>query len=159
MSIHEHRGLLGYELTLADPRQGTTATQTTDVFSRLLLDAEDHLNAPGAQGRRAACGNYRAAAERLAKQIIATGRSETGPSTSVADVDAEAATLGDLVPLVRGFALDNTEKGVWSTFPKVLNPGNHDDEVPSTGELKVVRGNLRKIHKDHRRRWPNGLLV
>lgn len=158
MSNHDHRGLIGYELNLSDPRLGTVPTQTSDMFSRMMLDAEDNLNAPTARGRRAACGSYRSAAERLAKQVIATGRTAGGTLCSVADVDAEAATLGDLVPLVRGFALDNAEKGQWSTFAKVLNPGNHDDDVPATTELKVVRGNLRKIAKTHREHWPNGLM-
>lgn len=42
--------------------------------------------------------------------------------------------LGQLVPLVRGFALDNSERAQWNTFATVLNPGNHDD-VPPTAEL------------------------
>ena len=158
MSNHDHRGLIAYELNLTDPRAGTVATQTSDMFSRLMLDAEDNLNAPTARGRRAACGSYRAAAERLAKEIIATARSQAGAPCSVADVDAEASMLGKLVPLVRGFALDSGEKGQWNTFATVLNPGNHDDDVPPTAELKVVRGNLRKIAKTHRGHWPNGLI-
>ena len=158
MSNHDHRGLIAYELNLVDPRAGTVPTQTSDMFSRLMLDAEDNLNAPTARGRRAACGSYRSAAERLAKQIIATGRTQAGAACSVADVDAEASMLGQLVPLVRGFALDNGEKGQWNTFATVLNPGNHDDDVPSTAELRVVRGNLRKIAKTHREHWPNGLV-
>ncbi|RYG78249.1 hypothetical protein EU513_04200 [Yimella sp. RIT 621] len=158
MSNHDHRGLIAYELNLVDPRVGTVPTQTSDMFSRLMLDAEDNLNAPTARGRRAACGSFRSAAERLAKQIIATGRTEAGTPCSVADVDAEASMLGQLVPLVRGFALDNGEKGQWNTFATVLNPGNHDDDVPSTAVLKVVRGNLRKIVKTHREHWPNGLV-
>lgn len=159
MSNHGHRGLIAYELNLVNPRAGTVPTQTSDMFSRLMLDAEDNLNAPTARGRRAACGSFRSAAERLAKQIIATGRTEAGTPCSVADVNAEASMLGQLVPLVRGFALDNAEKGQWNTFATVLNPGNHDDDVPSTAELKVVRGNLRKIAKTHREHWPNGLVA
>lgn len=158
MSNHDHRGLIAYELNLVDPRSGTVPTQTSDMFSRLMLDAEDNLNAPTARGRRAACGSYRSAAERLAKQIIATGRTEAGAPCSVADVDAEASMLRQLVPLVRGFALDSGERGQWKTFAAVLNPGNHDDDVPSTAELKVVRGNLRKIAKSHREHWTNGLV-
>lgn len=159
MSNHDHRGLIGYELNLPDPRLGTVPTQTSDMFSRLMLDAEDNLTAPTARGRRAACGSYRAAAERLAKQIIATGRTAAGTLSSVADVDSEASMLGDLVLLVRGFAIDNAERGQWNTFAKVLNPGNHDDDVPSTTELKVVRGNLRRIAKTHREHWSSGLIA
>jgi hypothetical protein len=158
-SNHDWRGLVAYELTLLDAIAGTEATQTSDVFGRLLLEAEDHLHSPTPRGRRAACNSLRAAAERLAKQIIATGRTEDGHPTSVSEVDAEASILGDLVPLVSGYALENREKGQWRSFAKVLNPGNHDDDVPSTMDLKQVRGNLRRIAKDHRARRPSGLLL
>ncbi len=156
---HDWRGLAAYELNLLDVALGTDPTQTADTFSRLLLEAEENLNAPTARGRRAACGSYRSAAERLAKQIVATGRAHGGQASSVDEVDAEASVLGKLVPLVSGYALDNAEKGQWRTFAAVLNPGNHDDDVPSTTELKQVRGSLRKIAKNHRAHWPNGLVL
>jgi hypothetical protein len=158
-SNHDHRGLISYQLTLSDPSAGVDPTQTSDTFSRLLLEAEDNLYAPTPRGRRAACGSYRAAAERLAKQIIATGRTHAGQACTVAHIDAEAPMLRELVPLVSGYVLDNAERGQWRTFAKVLNPGNHDDEVPATTDLKVVRGNLRRIAKQHHEHWPTGLLV
>lgn len=155
---HVGRGRRTFELTLTDHVAGTEPTQTSDVFDQLMLEAEDSLNAPTPKGRRSACNTYRSAAERLGKQVIATARTAEGVPTSVTDVEKEAKALGELVPLVKGFALGNSEKGNWSTFAKVLNPGSHDDEVPSTAELKQVRGNLRKLAKDHRAHWPNGLV-
>lgn len=155
---HVGRDCRTFELTLGDQVAGTEATQTSDVFDQLMLEAEESLNAPTAKGRRSACNTYRSAAERLAKQIIATGRTAAGVPTSVSDVEREAKVLGDLVPLVRGFALNNAEKGYWGTFAKVLNPGSHDDQVPSTPELKQVRGNLRRLAKDHRAHWSQGLV-
>ncbi len=150
---------IAYTLDLLNVVAGAEATLATDVFAQFMLEGEEHLNSPTAKGRRAACGNYRSAAERLAKQIIATGQTDAGTPTSVADVDAKGLTLGDLVPLVLPLVLDgNAEKGQWRTFAKVLNPGNHDDEVPSIGDLKQVRGNLRKINKAHKVHWPGGLL-
>ncbi|MGI8537513.1 MAG: AAA family ATPase [Mycobacteriales bacterium] len=155
---HVGRDCRTFELMLGDQVAGTEATQTSDVFDQLMLEANDSLNAPTAKGRRAACNTYRSAAERLAKQIIATGRTAAGVPTTLGDVEREAKILGDLAPLVKGFALNNTEKGYWGTFAKVLNPGSHDDQVPSTAELKQVRGNLRKLNKDHKAHWPDGLV-
>ena len=66
--------------------------------------------------------------------------------------------LGQLVPLARGFALDSAEKGKWNSFAKILNPGNHDDDVPPTTALRVVRGNLFAIAKSHGKHWPGGLV-
>ncbi|WP_078344758.1 AAA family ATPase [Mycobacteroides chelonae] len=150
---------MAYKLDLLNIVAGTEATQATDVFAQFMLEGEDHLNSPTAKGRRAACGNYRSAAERLAKQIIATGQTAAGTTTAVADFEAKGLTLGTLVPLVLPFVVDgSSEKGQWKTFAKVLNPGNHDDDVPSTGELKQVRGNLRTINKSHQKHWPGGLL-
>lgn len=123
-----------------------------------MLEAEDSLNAPTAKGRRSAYNTYRSAAERLAKQVIATGRTDEGVATTIDDVENEAKVLGDLAPLVKGYALSPSEKGNWTTFAKILNPGSHDDQVPSTTELRVVRGNLRNIVKAHQKHWPHGLV-
>ncbi|OZC79042.1 hypothetical protein CH274_16505 [Rhodococcus sp. 06-418-5] len=157
-STHTDIDPLTYDLNLLDVISGTEPTQTSDAFSRFMLQAEDNLNAPTAGGRRAACNAYRSAAERLAKQIVATNRSEAGMATAVSDVENEATQLGDLVPLVRGFAVTDDEAGKWTVLPKVLNPGSHDDDVPSTLELKQIRGNLRTFNKNHQKRWPDGLL-
>jgi hypothetical protein len=124
---------------------GSEPTQTTDTFGQLMLKAEESLYAPTAKGRRSACNTMRSAAERLAKQIIATGMTDAGTPTTI--------TL--LAPFV---VEANAEKGKWKTLPKVPNPGSHDDDVPSTTDLKVVFGNLRKIAKNHPKHWPGGLL-
>ena len=129
-TTYDYRSPIAFQLTLTDPIRGTDPTQTSDVFDRFMLAAEDNLKAPTAHGRRAAAVSYRSAAERLAKQIIATGRTAHGIPTTVADVGEEASLLGDLVPLVCGFAIKQDECGKWRTFSSVLSPGAHDDEVP-----------------------------
>lgn len=149
-----------FELTLSDHVAGTEPTLTSDVFDELLLEAEGYVNSPTPQGRRTASTNYRIAAERLAKQIIATARTADpdGTPTSVRDVEKEAKLLRDLVPLVKAVSLDNAEKGRWTNFASVLNPGSHDDDLPSNADLKQIRGNLRKIATAHRRHWAGGLV-
>jgi len=149
-----------FELTLSDYVEGTEPTLTSDVFDELLLEAEGHVNSPTAQGRRTASTTYRVAAERLAKQIIATARTAdpSGVPTNVRDIEKEAKVLGELVPLVKAVALDNAERGRWTNFASVLNPGSHDDDLPSNADLRQIRGNLRKIASAHRRHWPSGLV-
>lgn len=158
-AMHTDLEPLTFDLNLLDATLGTEPTQTSDPFSRFMLQAEDSLNAPTAAGRRSACNAYRSAGERLAKQIIATNRSAAGVPTSVADVGKEASQLGELVPLVRGFALTSDEGGKWTIMPKVLNPGSHDDDVASTLDLKQIKGNLRHLSKAHRKKWPDGLVL
>lgn len=154
---HGASDAVAYRLDLIDIKAGTEPTQTTDVFGQLMLEAEESLHAPTAKGRRSACNTLRSAAERLAKQIIATGQTQAGAQTTVADIKAKI--LGDLTPLVLPLAVDgNAEKGQWKLFSKVLNPGSHDDDVPSTTDLKQIFSNLRKIAKNHQQHWPGGLL-
>ncbi|GAT06497.1 RecF/RecN/SMC N-terminal domain-containing protein [Mycobacteroides abscessus subsp. massiliense] len=156
---HGGADFLAYKLDLIDIRAGTEPTQTTDTFGQLMLEAEESLHAPTAKGRRSACNTMRSAAERLAKQIIATGMTDAGTPTTITDVEAKATQLGDLLTLLYPFVVEgNSEKGQWKTLPKVLNPGSHDDDVPSTTELKVVFGNLRHINKTHQKHWTDGLI-
>ncbi len=158
-SNHDYRDMLVFELSLADPVAGTEAIQTSDTFSRLMQDAGVHLKAGTMRGRKDACNSYRSAAERLAKQIIATARTHEGKACTVADVHAEAPLLSKLVPLVIGYALDNAEKGQWRTYAKVLNPGSHDDQVPQAGDLVQIKSTLSRIAKKHFKHWPGGLLL
>jgi hypothetical protein len=156
---HGGADFLAYKLDLIDIRAGTEPTQTTDTFGQLMLEAEESLHAPTAKGRRSACNTMRSAAERLAKQIIATGMTDAGTPTTITDVEAKATQLGDLLTLLYPFVVEsNSEKGQWKTMPKVLNPGSHDDDVPSTTELKVIFGNLRHINKTHQKHWSGGLV-
>ncbi|WP_166789072.1 AAA family ATPase [Cryobacterium sp. TMT1-21] len=152
-TMNESWDPITYDLALLNLVEGTEPIQTSDAFSRYMLQGEDGLSAPTAIGRRGACTAYRSAAERLAKQIVATNRSDAGTPTTVAEVERQAATLGELTPLVAPFTLSADEKGKWRVMPKILNPGNHDDDVPSTMDLKQIRGNLRKIHKAHKEKW------
>lgn len=157
-TLNESWEPITYDLTLLNIAEGTEPVQTSDLFSNYMLQGEDGLNAPTAAGRRGACTAYRSAAERLAKQIIATNRTASGSSTSVADIEREASMLGELIPLLGPFTLSADEKGKWQVIPKVLNPGNHDDGAPSTIELKQIRGNLRQIAKAHKQKWGKALI-
>ncbi|MDN4517111.1 hypothetical protein QYF68_04640 [Mycolicibacterium austroafricanum] len=148
---------LSYRLDLIDVIAGPESTQTADAFGQLMLEAQESLNSPTAKGRRLACTTLRSAAERLAKQIIATGQTHAGTAMSVADVKSK--NLGDLLPRVLPLVVGgNAEQGHWKLFPKVLNPGSHDDDVPPSTELKQTAKNLRKIAKAHQNHWPGGLL-
>lgn len=157
-TVNESWEPITYDLTLLNIVEGTEPAQTSDLYSNYMLQGEDGLNAPTAAGRRGACTAYRSAAERLAKQIIATNRTASGSPTSVADIEREASMLGDLIPLLGPFTLSADEKGKWQVIPKVLNPGNHDDGAPSTIELKQIRGNLRQIAKAHKQKWGKALI-
>lgn len=157
-TLNEQHEPITYDLTLSNVAEGTEPSQTSDQFSNYMLQGEDGLNAPTAGGRANSSGAYRRAAERLAKQIVATNLTAAGTPTSISDVEKKATVLGDLIPLVSPYALTSDEKGKWKVIPRVLNPGNHDDGAPSTNELKTIRGNLRQFAKAHRAKWGTGFV-
>ncbi|WP_457208891.1 hypothetical protein, partial [Nocardioides sp. P5_C9_2] len=155
--LHGHRGAERFELTLTNMAEGTSVTNQTDVFGRHLLEAQDAIGSRTEEGRKNAATALRRAAERLAKQIIATGRTQAGTPTRVSEVGD--MILGALIPEVLGFALANDERGRWSLWRSSLNPGPHDaSEVPSSATLKTVLGDMKRLKRDHETRWPGGLI-
>lgn len=155
--LHGHRGSERFELTLSDMVQGTDVTNQTDVIGRHILEAQDAIGSRTEEGRKNAATALRRAAERLAKQVIATGRTQAGTPTRVSEIGDKI--LGDLIPEVLGFALAADERGRWNLWRSSLNPGPHDSsEVPSTATLKTVLGDIKKLRKDHEAHWPEGLL-
>lgn len=155
--LHGHRGAERFELTLADMAEGTSVTNQTDVFGRHLLEAQDAIGSRTEEGRKNAATALRRAAERLAKQIIATGRTHAGRPTRVSEVGD--MILGALIPEVLGFALANDERGRWNLWRSSLNPGPHDaSEVPSSATLKTVLGDMKKLKRDHEAHWSGGLI-
>ena len=156
VEVHRHRDLGHYELALVDMVEGTMVTNEGDLFGRYLLEAQDAIASLTVEGRRNAANALRRAAERLAKQIIATGRTQAGTPTRVSDIGEK--TLSQLIADVLGFARGNDERGRWNLWRTSLNPGAHDNDVPLQAELKTVLGDIKKLNKDHQAHWPGGLL-
>ena len=147
VEVQSHRGLEHYELVLSDMCEGTIATNESDAFGRHLLEAQDSIASLTVEGRRNAANALRRAAERLAKQVIATGRTQNGTPTRVSEVGDK--NLGELIPDVLGFALGSDERGRWNLWKGSLNPASHDDDVPQAPTLKVVLGDIKRMKKDH----------
>lgn len=154
--VHGYRGLERYELALSDMIAGTSITNETDVFGRYLLEAQDSIASLTVEGRRNAANALRRAAERLAKQIIATGRTQAGTTTRVSEVGDKV--LGELIPAVLGFSLGNDERGRWNLWKGSLNPSAHDNDVPLSPTLRTVLGDIKRLKRDHEAHWPGGLL-
>lgn len=159
-NLHRHRSPITYQLTLQDPVEGTEPVLTSDVFTNHMSTARDSLAITSSRGRRISCGHLRDAVERLAKQIIATNKTAAGEPCTVAEAFPQmgAKNLSDALPHVRGFALAPDEPGRWNEFISNLNPGNHDDKLPSTATLNQLLRNLSKISRAHNAKWDSGLL-
>ena len=149
-------GIQHYRLTLSNAIEGTEALDEGDIFGEYMTTAQDLIRNRTLGGRKDAAVALRCAAERLAKQIIATNRTDAGEATRVSEVGEK--TLGELEPDVRLYVLTPDEAGRWKRWKRLLNPGAHDNDVPSTTDLGVVFGDLRKLKRKHEQKWAGGLL-
>lgn len=154
--LHSYMGIQHYRLTLSNAIEGTEALDEGDIFGEYMTTAQDLIRNRTLGGRKDAAVALRCAAERLAKQIIATNRTDAGEATRVSEVGEK--TLGELEPDVRLYVLTPDEAGRWKRWKRLLNPGAHDNDVPSTTDLGVVFGDLRKLKRKHEQKWAGGLL-
>jgi AAA domain len=148
---HQHREPLHYRVELPPGLEGSQITNQDDFVGRKLGEAKAHLTNTTVEGRKAATGALRDAAERLGKQIVAAARTANGTPTTVASLGG--SMLGDLIPEVTAHTQYADEAGKWQSIKGILNPGAHDDEVASTQSLGVAVGDLRKIRQNHEKAW------
>lgn len=140
-------GIDSFEIGLSDPVRGAVVTRTKDDLDVLLSKASGLLGtSPAAtEPRKLAAQHLRDAAERFCKLVIVRDRTARGTTTFLSDL---GQTLGQLVPMTEPLlTLDRGDPGKLRVMPARLNPGNHDDKVPSTDELKQTWGNLRTFKK------------
>lgn len=148
---HQHRQPLHYRVELPSGPGGSQITNQGDFVGRKLVEAKSHLTNATVEGRKAATGALRDAAECLGKQIVAAARTADGTSTTVASLGRKM--LGDLITEISAHAQSPDEPGKWQSIRRILNPGSHDDEVASTQSLGVAIGDLKKIRGNHKDRW------
>lgn len=148
---HQHLEPLHYRVELPPGLEGSQITNQDDFVGRKLGEAKAHLTNTTIEGRKAATGALRDAAERLGKQIVAAARTANGTPTTVASLGKRM--LGDLIPEITAHAQSADEAGKWQSIKNILNPGSHDDEVASTQSLGVAVGDLRKIRQNHEKAW------
>jgi hypothetical protein len=140
-------GVDSFEIGLSDSVRGALVTRTKDDLDVLLAKTSALLgNAPTAtEPRKLAAQHLRDAAERFCKLLIIRHRTATGITTVLSELDQ---TLGELIPMAELLlTLERGDPGKLRVMPGRLNPGNHDDTVPSTAELKETCGNLRSFKK------------
>jgi hypothetical protein len=150
MDLHRHLGVDQFDLALDDGHLGPVVIKVSDRFEERLAAGKGRARSALAEHRRQAAVDLRTAAEVLAKAIVAAARRVAGGTGDVSDLDGRnlAALEGEVLPHV----VMAEEPGYWATLRRLLNPGGHDDpNVPTSNDLAMAAGYLRKIHQQHRR--------
>lgn len=136
-----------FQLELSDPKEGTRVISKGDSAKSQLSAIKPLIRNKNSEIRKIAASKLRDAAERLCKEILVKERTKEGHKVSLTSFDK--MTLEKLIPDVNKYLKDQSESGKLAYVKNLLNPGNHDDEVPSQADLSTAYGDLLKFEKDY----------
>ena len=106
-----------------------------------------NVSRPEPEHRRRAAEEIRNAAERFCKHLLVNDRRATGDTKAVlTDYDWD---LGKLITEVIPLLQDPADRGKLQMIRQNTNPGKHDDDTPSSGDLRVALGDLARLKKVH----------
>jgi hypothetical protein len=144
-----HRNITMFQIVLQNPADGPSITNTADDLEIALVRADKLVRGGHPDLYKQAGSAIRDAAERFCKQMLVRDqRAKGNAAASLSDHDKK--NLGHLCPQVEPLlAADPSHPGKLRTIGSAVNPANHDDAVPSAGDLKVALGNLRHLKKTY----------
>ncbi len=126
----------------------TTVVKTSDDLMAMMMKAEPYVRSDHPELRKRAAEVLRDAVERFCKEMLVKSRRVQGDGAArITDYDGR--TLGDLFPKVHPLLKDASHAGKLKVMERFLNPGKHDDTVPSKGELTCALGDLKKLREDY----------
>ena len=131
-----------------NPTNGTSVRNAADTLAAKIARVEILIRSAGHPDlRKQACRELRDAAERFCRQMLVAYQFVQG-NRNASITDYEGKNLGDLSgqmePLLNK---EPSHPGKWRALRNNLNPGNHDEEIPNQGLLKVSLGDLKYLKK------------
>lgn len=144
-----HRNISLFQIILQSPLDGTTVIDSADDLDSQFIKADKLVRSGVPDLHKQAGRIIREAAERLCKELLVRDRRAKGQAAASLN-DYSGKNLGQLEPFVSPLLVkDGGDPGKLRTIGIAVNPANHDDAVPSAGDLKVALGNLRTFKKQY----------
>jgi len=148
--IYKHIDLDTFQVTLDDAAKGALIKNTGDTLDALLFRAKPYIRNADPDIRKE-CGakRLREAAERLCKCMLVNKRRSDGDNTASLS-DYAGLNLGKLQEKIDPLLTrDPAHPGKLRAIARHLNPGSHDDAVPSVGDLRVCFGDIETLRKKY----------
>lgn len=144
-----HRGAMQYQLIRDDALTGTEIRGVTDDLATMIARAAPLARSNDPVNRKDGAKQIRQAIERFGKSILVKDRKSKGDAfASITDYDGK--NFGDYSQQVMNLLTkDPSHPGKLRTAYTNVTPGPHDDTPPSSGELKVALGDLKKLKQDY----------
>jgi hypothetical protein len=141
-----------FQFELDNPADGTKIVNKGDSAKARLSSIKTLVRNRNVDIRKLAATRMRDAAERMCKEILVIEKTSEGERVDITTYDGK--TLEALCPLVNPYLKDAAHPGKLKNIKDILNPGNHDDEVPNQGDLSTVYGDLQKFEEVYVQRKP-----
>jgi hypothetical protein len=149
--LYAHFDIDLFDITMIVPADGCEVNKTADSISSMLSKVKPFVGNANLEMRKFACEKLRDVSERVCKEIIVKNRMQNGDATAaITDYTDTKGTLEYLIPEAAPFLTDKSHHGKLKVIAQTLNPGKHDDTVPTKEALRQVDGDLRYFRKEYR---------
>lgn len=139
-----------FQLSLDDPGLGTVIEKSSDTLSVMMKAAEPLTRSNVLSTRKDCCQRVRDCGERFCKELLVKKRREQGDSAALTtDYSGSKGNLEFLINETIPYLRSSDEPGKLKMLRQLINPGNHDDDVPPKSTLAVCLGNLRALKKKY----------
>jgi len=143
----DFRGALQLQLVRNDPVIGTEVRNENDQLASMLAKVQPFINSQDPEQRKQGATQLRQAIERFCKELIVRDRQAAGDGLA-ALTDYDGKNFGDFKTKVEALLTkDPSHRGKLRSAHSYVTPGPHDDQPPSTGELKQAAGDLKALKK------------
>ncbi|WP_346296408.1 AAA family ATPase [Rhodopseudomonas sp. P1] len=145
----EHKGVAQFQMIRDDPVLGTEIRSQTDALATLLAQAQPYIHSQDGDSRKNGATKIRQGIERFSKEILVRSRQAGGDAlASITDYDGQ--NFGNFSNSVKALLIkDPSHPGKLQAAHNYVTPGPHDDTPPSTAQLKVALGDLKKLKKEY----------
>jgi AAA domain len=149
-SLYAHLSIDQFQIILAEPANGAEITKTADSVSAMLAKVKPYIGNARLEARMFAAEKSRNIAERVCKEIVVNNRRLSGePTAAITDYTGAKGTLESLITEVERYLIDLSHPGKLRVIARTLNPGCHDDNVPTKEALKQAYGELVGFRKQY----------
>jgi hypothetical protein len=149
-SLYAHLSIDQFQIILAEPANGAEITKTADSISAMLARVKPYIGNARLEARKFAAEKSRNIAERVCKEIAVNNRRVNGePTAAITDYKGAKGTLESLITEVEKYLMDLSHPGKLRVVARTLNPGCHDDNVPTKEALKQAYGELVGFRKQY----------
>lgn len=143
----DHRGVRQLQLVRNDPAIGTEIRSENDQLASMLAKAQPFINSQDPEQRKQGATQLRQAIERFCKELIVRDRHAAGDGLA-AITDYDGKNFGDYKTKVEALLTkDPAHRGKLRAAHNYVTPGPHDDQPPSTGELKQAASDIKTLKK------------